>query len=997
MLNLRPLIIISMIPKNPSDGISSIKGASGMARAFHSFFISTVVVCLAFFLASCDRESQSTSNLAMIKLDLPKNFNSVFTTGPQEVLMHVVINVTAPDLSAPLSVVWDANGGATAPDSFSLTVPQGSGRLIQVLAVYANPVSQALDFMYGDATQTLSGPSQSVSIGLAGLGAGPVTVGQVYGRYLTTATGGPTGNVRISFSPPGKPKMLIQRSLIANGWFSFFMLNGAPLEYTLDDGTLLWGTAVDLTNSLLSSSSKILRADIPVAYFREMNAGSPTWSLMNPQSYVYGWFTDPAMSPTMASSALSANFVCYSSTDAASGIPWLSPYSATPPGLSPTLLSGTSSGSAQTPLQLLNLTTPLTQYYLSGGTPSTSPCTTSSDQVTTLTFNSLKLSGHGNDSAGPFAFPFVDTGSSFGSVSAFTISPNTPANGTYILKALLLSGAETAFDQFFAYKVDSAGLGGGGSLSCGDIAGGALGFQMVGSSSVSGRSINFQIPMTTFEVENGTTVAVCGQGGGVMYDQPFFISSDKFNLSTELLGAVGAPDHIVVRPLPGALSSQTCEPFSLELRDSQNNLASNTVDQGIEFKLSSSNPTQVLFYDDASCSGAQISSVNFYAGQVSADFYVKSGTTVGTTSTLSLVTTNPLIPVASRSWSNSFVTAPATQGVFATVGSLGVSHAYDTCFRLMLLSYLGDQSSSDVTLSSSNASGNLTLAGVTGAVFYPTLSACNSSTGGSASSNLTFSSGRATTYVKVPAAGNPTSAYVTVNASISLTGYPSNYTMSMDRHFAISAPTFPSYFTFTESNAYPQPNECVDYVATLTDGAQNTVTSWSAPSVLPNIQIEDFSGGRFYDHCGGAPLASTPLFTLVAPQTTFSFAYESPTANVDFQAYAVYGNLRIFNNYSYGYAATADALTLPTPFHANANSTLVITGTGFDGSETVFVQTVSPVGVPIPCAVTGAITDTTITCQIMANQMVAGTLYQLTVTGEGQQAFQATPLQLTPN
>ena len=734
-----------------------------MANKFALRWTCSLAILLSIFMLSCDRSSLSTSNAANIKLDLPKDFNSVLTTATPEVLVHVVINVTAPDLGAPLSIIWDASGGAAPPDSFNLTVPQGSNRLIQVLAVYSNPVTQALDFLYGDANQTLSSPNQTVSVGLNGLGAGPVTVGQVYGRYFNTSTGGPTGNVSINFVPPGKPKMLIQKSLIANGWFSFFMLNGAVLEYALDNGTLLWGTPVDLTSSLLASSTKVFRADVPVSYFLDSGLVAPTWTLMNPLTYVYGWFTDPQMSPTQASSTLSANSVCFNYSDLSSPVPWLSPYSATPPGPTPVLMTGISSGSAQTPLQLLNLTAPLTQYYLSGGISSTSPCLPSTDQVTTFTFNALKLSGHGSDGAGPFAFPFVDTGSTFGSVSAFTITPNMPSDNTYSLKAKLLSGAETAFDQFVAYKIDGD-IGGSGNLSCGQLAAGFLGFAEVGSSTISTGTILFQIPLKDLEVSNGVTVAVCGLKNGTMYDQPYVITSDKFSLSNDLIGSVGAPDHIVARPAPGALSYQACVPFQYELHDAVDNLASNTVSQGIEFTMTSSTPGQVQFFADSGCSTTPVTSMNFYSGQVSAEFYVLSSVPVGNQTSIQLTTTNPLIPVSHRSLTQNLYSSPTTQGIFLLMGGMGV-HSYDSCFPVSLRAFESDYSTTDSTLTGSNASATISLSGVTGALYYPSATACSADTmdtAGSGTPSFSFNShGVAMAYVKIPSAGNSPSAYVT--------------------------------------------------------------------------------------------------------------------------------------------------------------------------------------------------------------------------------------------
>jgi hypothetical protein len=186
--------------------------------------------------------------------------------------MHVAINVTGAGLPAPIIFSWDSHQNGTqvaAPTSFDFDVPSGAGRLIQVLAVYEQTTTQSMIFTYGDVTANLPQGNFSVAVTVSEIGAGSVVTGRVAGRYLTGTDSGPTGIVDVHFNPGGgKPPLIIEKSYIANGWFAFFMLAGANLEYTVN-GTKLFGGPVDLNSQMFVPSTangnlnRIARASLP--------------------------------------------------------------------------------------------------------------------------------------------------------------------------------------------------------------------------------------------------------------------------------------------------------------------------------------------------------------------------------------------------------------------------------------------------------------------------------------------------------------------------------------------------------------------------------------------------------------------------------------------------------------------------------------------------------------------------------------------------------------
>lgn len=229
------------------------------------------LTCLLLFLVptlnSC---TQKQENVTGITLSIPETRTRVL--GEQGLLAaptnlylnHLVINVTAPDISSPILVTWDkgdnCSGSACAvPAEFPLSVPRGANRLIQVLAVYGEGGDSDGGYLYyGDATKSLLAAVEPVTIIIDPLQTSAVQAnGKISGRYLTgSGDNGPTGPLAIQFKPAGKPEMLIEKSFIFSGWFSVFALKDTPLRYVLPDGTDMFGASVSI------DSSAFLRSDI---------------------------------------------------------------------------------------------------------------------------------------------------------------------------------------------------------------------------------------------------------------------------------------------------------------------------------------------------------------------------------------------------------------------------------------------------------------------------------------------------------------------------------------------------------------------------------------------------------------------------------------------------------------------------------------------------------------------------------------------------------------
>lgn len=84
--------------------------------------------------------------------------------------------------------------------------------------------------------------------------------------------------------------MIVDRSMILSGWFQFFGLIGAQFGYRLQDGSLLWGGPVDLSETSFPVSDKVLRATLPSHIQVENYSGTSTQRQQDPTVSIYGFF-----------------------------------------------------------------------------------------------------------------------------------------------------------------------------------------------------------------------------------------------------------------------------------------------------------------------------------------------------------------------------------------------------------------------------------------------------------------------------------------------------------------------------------------------------------------------------------------------------------------------------------------------------------------------------------------------------------------------------------
>lgn len=215
-----------------------------------------IALIIAAFTVSCTRNSDTSS----VRFEMPDWQKTIKSNGKigtsnftiKRLPARIMINITGPGIEKPIVEIWNTNTAQTPPSSFEFTVPKGSGRLIQVLAVTrdfyldsnGDTVSDGMEsFFYGDVMKDLSNPTESVEISLTNMSLGEAGLGEgvITGRYLDENGSGPTAKVNIFFKPPtNAPPMLVAQDEIHGGWFEFFRIDGVNFYYLLEDGRPLF-------------------------------------------------------------------------------------------------------------------------------------------------------------------------------------------------------------------------------------------------------------------------------------------------------------------------------------------------------------------------------------------------------------------------------------------------------------------------------------------------------------------------------------------------------------------------------------------------------------------------------------------------------------------------------------------------------------------------------------------------------------------------------------
>lgn len=469
-----------------------------MFRAFMSAILASIAIVSA--TTGCTRPQSETSK---IQIALPSLLTGSQSLTPEDKLEHVVINVSGEGILRPILFTWNACQMCTersAPSSFALDVPSGSNRLIQVLAVYASETTKQMRFFYGDKLQNLVSAEESADIPITSVSANSAIVsGQLAGRYLTSTTTGPTGPLLVTYTPPGKPSLIIERSFMVNGWFQVFGLAGLPLGYRHASGGLLFDKEVDLNDPAFTGSEKILKASVPVHHRKQFENGAIQWALEQAQIYVYGFFgpgvdaTKSVCKPTTFPSLTNL-----AKADSADGSVALAapPAVATMPSLA----------------ELVSTSAPLSSYHIQGGSNANSTCTSASatDLYSTyLSFKTELIDGNGNDRSAGFTVPFAWNANR----EPFHIDTSDPR----VLTGQVLPGVENEFDGFQLFKrPTSESAFWIDKVNCLALATGAFGFTPAGTGSFAAGARDFRVQsnISAAEIANGVSAAICPTKAG---------------------------------------------------------------------------------------------------------------------------------------------------------------------------------------------------------------------------------------------------------------------------------------------------------------------------------------------------------------------------------------------------------------------------------------------------------------------------------------------------
>ncbi len=250
----------------------------------------------------CTRSGKEDTS--KVSLQLPStSLKKVGALSSTAVLEHVIINVSGDGIPSPIIKAWDGCSDCTVPvtppSEFNLEVPQGSNRLIQVLAVYVS--DSGGDFFYGDTTQSFSKTEESASVNITSLTTGVnIESGTVMGRYFTAGGNVVTGPLLVKYNPTGKPSMVIDKSYIVAGWFQVFALKGLNFTYEAE-GQVLFND-VNLDSAVFAADTTgnhVARMTIP-EYEQIDGTARRTHEK---RTYVLGWFGDVP--------AVSDKIVCY--------------------------------------------------------------------------------------------------------------------------------------------------------------------------------------------------------------------------------------------------------------------------------------------------------------------------------------------------------------------------------------------------------------------------------------------------------------------------------------------------------------------------------------------------------------------------------------------------------------------------------------------------------------------------------------------------------------
>jgi hypothetical protein len=603
-------------------------------------------VLLAIFgvlaVVGCTREVPKTSSLS-VGLGSADNSSLSAPTGP---LMRLMINVSGPGISNPIVFVWENpcresqdadlfSAACAPPPSFSFQVPSGDSRLIQVLGVYIDMSTQGMAFYYGDVAKKVSGATDSAEVTISNANGLSVAIdGQISGRYLVGDNVGPTGELEIRYTPPGRPSMIVDRDFMFSGWFSVFGLAGIEMDYVVRPisgapAFSLFGGPTSLNSSrftvpgatALGENVRVGRAALPVRWRQEDGSD---YRFEAASYYVWGYFGTPL---AMASASWSQRQVCISTTG--DGLP-LSRFKKHTPNLAaitaqPALAYSTSNSTVSvSETDLTNVSgSALGVVYVGGGTASPS-CPTagglvvSTDKYTKyLEVNKSMLDGNGKDGAAGFRNGLRSTGN--GSVLNVT-----PIGGGFTIAGQVLPGVNSVVNGFRFFKRIGPG-GSPESPKCSEVVSGQLpGFVPAGEAGLDATGgFSLSANIVDAEVTAGISGVLCPLAGGQVFGRGLFMRKDNFKPQQsqyQLTISPGATGGSYGNS-PNTQGVNDCKEYRAELRDNSGALVPATTNIGLQFQVPPSGILQL--YSNPGCSSGQVNSASISSGQSSASIYAK--------------------------------------------------------------------------------------------------------------------------------------------------------------------------------------------------------------------------------------------------------------------------------------------------------------------------------------------------------------------------------------
>lgn len=543
-----------------------------------SFAKASSVLALIFNLVGCTR-AEKTSKLT---IDVPMSTKNIALNTLE--LQHLVINVSGGGIPAVILYTWSACRDCAGPQPVPehvIEVPSGSGRLIQVLALYSNTSSNLSKFYYGDQSADLAGGDVSVNIPVLSLtGEIPLASGSINGRWIDGQDGngadfGPSGSIDIRYQPEGKPAMLVERSGILDGWFTAFGLANIPLRYVISESNRdLFGQAVELYGtSGIALSDRVAKFSIP-AHTRVYTSGGSTLidsNELEPTFNILGFF---------GAGVRSAHKVC-------ADLNGLSQSSKTRLNNVGTFLNFAElSVGAAFPSVAMMAAGSISTMHWQGGIPHAS-CGSDAVKATQMykDFLSLRIDNfeNGKEGAGGFYYPFGRIEFPGGPVTAGSLA-YAWADGNPLLTdlgstgvkvaAALLPGGRSVLDRVDFFKVNDveAALNAGDHYApCTAIVAGGFGSTFLGSANLTANG-QFMFEGTGFssvDTDANRGLAMCfnriGLGlaaRGALLEPWIFSNSNNSNngpyLRVQLYGAMSAGDEYRVIP-------QTC--YAAEIKN----------------------------------------------------------------------------------------------------------------------------------------------------------------------------------------------------------------------------------------------------------------------------------------------------------------------------------------------------------------------------------------------------------------------------------------------